>query len=657
MNFIWKKKQYLSAYRSPFLLTILLVLGLFFGFGLKATNATIIEDDVLLYYPMDESSGNYLYEYKNPADEDFRLTKSENGGYTATTGAEGAFGYGIYSGNNAADSGNGACFYTASGNFDIKDYFTNDGEGNAEGEYSYSYWLRSNKTTGDFMGVSYSLKQDVLGSGSPRPNDNYYFVYLDKFISWKANLCSSVDINDDEWHHVLVQGTWGSSDMDLWIDGTEVCSNFAVSTNEPALGSGHLDWLQVMGVNGGGGYCQYAMPGYLDEFAMFNRKLTETEIGTLQTSSLENLISGPPECTSYTYTDWGACDGYYQVRNWATKTPSDCEGGIEPDLWRTCSISGDIRPINTIKPIYYISTTATNLIKYTYDTNRVETGDYINVYKIYIGQTEISPPTFIASSTIEDLNSILKINGNSYFTLTGTSTDYVDSQFTYYDVIPVLGGETYASTTFPIYWVDDNEYFFEEDYTLTIGGQSTGTSTPPDVSTVLFGTILKDYICTEDEWASTNWWTQTKCNALYWPVSIFAVIADGTVKVVQSEIFKMKNLFPLNIYLNIRTAWINSETELLATAFTAFTIIDESGNISVDLPSEWVASGTPAIQLWGPQIFEEHSSLAALFAGFRGLSTYIMWLAFIFTLWKLGEKALDEFFNDETETTITKIKV
>jgi hypothetical protein len=119
----------------------------------------------------------------------------------------------------------------------------------------------------------------------------------------------------------------------------------------------------------------------------------------------------------------------------------------------------------------------------------------------------------------------------------------------------------------------------------------------------------------------------------------------------------MKNLFPLNIYLNIRTAWINSETELLATAFTAFTIIDESGNISVDLPSEWVASGTPAIQLWGPQIFEEHSSLAALFAGFRGLSTYIMWLAFIFTLWKLGEKALDEFFNDETETTITKIKV
>ena len=146
--------------------------------------------------------------------------------------------------------------------------------------------------------------------------------------------------------------------------------------------------------------------------------------------------SGPPPCESYTYTEWGQCDGYNQVRNWETKTPSDCEGGVAPDLSQPCSLDGNLRAIYPDQTSYILYTGATNKVSYGYYTNRVSIGDYVNVYRLSGTSTE----TFVSSSTIIDLDYPDKQMGFSFFTLTGTSSDYVLNQYTYYKVVPVLSG-------------------------------------------------------------------------------------------------------------------------------------------------------------------------------------------------------------------------
>lgn len=626
-------KRQKKCLKYSWLLPILFLGGLLFL--TNTVKATIVEDDLKWYYQFESNGEDYITE------------------------------------NEFSINGNGGvAVYSTSGVFDYKIDFNNNYltyEDNLTGQsltndepYSLSFWFNTNQsvnTNSSF--ISGNLASNQWGF-SLRDGNKIRFDF------YNANGWAILDteivgtLSDSEWHNVVVNFQFGNDFTDyyeVWVDGIEYTTSIVAGNPNGTVFSNYGNWATFIGAESGAG--DRKLIGSIDDYAFFNKFLTETEIETLQTSSIIDIISGPPECTSYTYTDWGLCDGYYQARNWITKTPSNCEGGIEPVLYQSCSLGEDYRVIHTIKPIYYISTTASNLIKYVYDNQGeglVSVGDYINIYKVAVGQELEEPAVFIASSTIIDLNNILKKNGNSYFVLTGTSTDYVDSQFTYYDIVPVLGGETYASTTFPIYWVNDNDYFFEENYFTNYGSESTGTSTAPDVSTMLFQTNLANYICTEEEWASGNWFIYTKCRAIYWPISIFAIIGDSVGNIVRSEIFKIKDIFPLNIYLNIRNSWINSASKEIPSAFNAFTIIDESGNISVALPNEWVASGTPEIQLWGPQIFEEHESLKLLFGAIRSLSTYIMWLAYIFGLWKLGEKALEEFFNEETEEETIKIK-
>ncbi|MEZ4674476.1 MAG: LamG domain-containing protein [Caldilineaceae bacterium] len=114
---------------------------------------------------------------------------------------------------------------------------------------------------------------------------------------------TGLDYIDSQWHHAVItkNGTHG----ELWVDGMLIGAKDDLNptiNNQPLLLGYSLS---------GDGYQQLYWGGYLDEFAVFNRALSASEIGDLYLRSQ----SGQPYCTKdrfvvnsmATYTD-GICD-------------------------------------------------------------------------------------------------------------------------------------------------------------------------------------------------------------------------------------------------------------------------------------------------------------------------------------------------------------
>lgn len=353
--------------------------------------------------------------------------------------------------------------------------------------------------------------------------------------------------------------------------------------------------------------------------------------------------SGPPACESFTYTEWSQCDGYNQVRNWETKTPSDCEGGVEPDLSQPCSLDGNLRAIYPDQTSYYLYTGTTSKVTYGYYTNRISDGDYVNVYRLSGTSTE----TFISSSTIIDFDYPDKQMGFSFFTLTGTSSDYVKNQFTYYKVVPVLSGSDWQSEIFPIYWSSDENYFLSQVSGLDT---SRGTDTP-----FLFGENLRSYICSADEWASGNWWTNLRCRTFYNLFSIFGKATNGLRNWIDIQKLRLKSLFPFSIPISIYESWIDSYDQGYPSDIAFLDVADVDGNIGFAVPEEWVGTSTTVLPMWGPQVFTDNDDLYNFFAFIRSFSTYSLWIAFFFGIWTLGHDIIfNEFGYHETMTARRK---
>lgn len=596
-----------------YLLLPLLLLAILL-FSARTAQATISQSDVSYYFPLDGDCSEY-----------YGLSSlTEDGvGWVGTSSIAASF-------DNDGTSGG----------VTHKCYGSDAGYGPINGEwFTFSSWYKKNATPG-VEGVwwaseghdNFDMKN--MGTAEGSLSNHFDFVYAAANYEW---ISTNVVFSDTNWHNYIVTGQWGNmnSTIHVYVDGSEITGSWGSSPGSTAPNGG--GGLKIGAFAGGGGV--YGVNGYVDDTAMFNRVLTSGEITTLQTHTVLGSM-GPPPCVSYTYTSWGVCDGYNQVRNIATKTPSDCVGGAVPVLGQSCFVGND-QLITPTESIYYLSTSASNLLKYVY-SNRISgvypRRDYINIYK-----RSTSSEDFISSSTIEDLSNSMKQNGLSYFVLIGTSTDYIENVFTYYDVVPVVNGLASATTTFPVYWVEDNNYFFQKD-ALIING--SGSASSSDTSTAMFlGVNAYQYVCSPEAWASSNWFVQIGCQAPYKLIRFLGDIGDFMETVVSNNSFKLRNIFPFSVPVQIYNSWVSSETVQLPSDLAFLGVADDFGNVDVAFPALWSGTSTTAIHIWGPQVFADAGPLSVFFGFIRSLSTYILWIGYIWGIWSLGQDIIENEFG------------
>ena len=593
----------------------LLFFSLFF-YGTKNVNA-FEEVDIIRYYQFENNRDDYT--------ETQDLDQNTGGGNISYSGGK----YGDYS-------------IYLDGDIEVYKNLTKL-YGNAS-EFTISYWYKRDNALAGGGALEMPI-QSTFNDGKPlfqyyfSSDGKYHFDFYNsnaQYVNWVSN---DAVFTEDVWQNITVVGQYGSlsTTFKLYIDGEQKAGSF-ISGNPDINPNNGSDTSSNWTLRVGETQYDYNINGYIDDLAFFDIVLGTEDIGLIQDSSVYDIFSGPPPCESYTYTEWGQCDGYNQVRNWETKTPSDCEGGVAPDLSQPCSLDGNLRAIYPDQTSYILYTGATNKVSYGYYTNRVSIGDYVNVYRLSGTSTE----TFISSSTIIDLDYPDKQMGFSFFTLTGTSSDYVSNQYTYYKVVPVLSGSDWQSEIFPIYWSNDQNYFVS---TLNTGlDTSRGTDTP-----FLFGEDIKQYVCSAEEWADTSWWTRLRCGGVYNALSIFGKVTNGIKNFIPNQVQRIKNIFPFSIPLKIYESWTDSADTGYPSDLAFLDVADVNGNIGFAVPEEWVGTSTTILPMWGPQVFTDNSDLYDFFAFIRSFSTYSLWIAFFFGLWSLGHDIIfNEFGYHET---------
>jgi hypothetical protein len=213
-------------------------------------------------------------------------------------------------------------------------------------DFSICGWIKSTSSWEQAMfsfnafRVEGSGKFGIFGQcSSGYGRDNSFFVDF-----WGDSLSFSLKSNkkvcDDSWHYVcsLVNG----NNLRLYIDG-----GYDSSLSLSGARTNSNSKLVFGSDRSGGGTGRYLSGGILDEMAVWNRALSDSEISRLYNSGngLNNLETSVinstnitiPTCTSFTYSNWSACTNGQQTRTVLTSSPSGCTGGIKEALSQNCT--------------------------------------------------------------------------------------------------------------------------------------------------------------------------------------------------------------------------------------------------------------------------------------------------------------------------------
>lgn len=381
---------------------------------------------------------------------------------------------------------------------------------------------------------------------------------------------------------------------------------------------------------------------FLTDLAVFNRLLTEQEIVGIYESEAsiydyEFTSSGGGSeeniyCSDgYTYIGDGMCiltDYYNPIGIFFFFNPYDCANNS------TCKI------------------------RYKYDEDNLTAYDYISVYEL-TGFPYSFERTFIASSTIIDSTGFFsdKTNGDSFFTLTGSSTF---SGLKQYDVVGHKAGYWSASLGIDIPPTETIPYVISVNWKSqdipNLADIISATSTNPfyDDSAMYYAA------CTEEEWNTpppeifgvdvpalnlTIIGCKFKLGFIIAGNKFTALATDGIYRAGNI----LKNVFPFNVYTNLNSAWKASANTQVISELAFLSPVD--GNLTVKIPT----TGTSSAEMvfWGKDIFTSSSTLGIDNAQkanqlFLAIKTIIKWALWgLFGLWVI--KNAKAFIQKMTE--------
>ena len=140
-------------------------------------------------------------------------------------------------------------------------------------QFSLSYWMRTSATN-DGSTFSYA------SAGST--NDFLILFSSQQFHFYRdaANVLSPISVNDGLWHHIVV--TWESTggNLDLYVDGT-IAFSTVLAAGQPLTPGGTIVIGQDQDLIGGGFSNTQAYNGDLDDYRIYSRILTPTEVQQL----------------------------------------------------------------------------------------------------------------------------------------------------------------------------------------------------------------------------------------------------------------------------------------------------------------------------------------------------------------------------------------
>jgi len=219
---------------------------------------TQFPSDPLAYYPLDTVS-------------DGTVTDASGNGFDGTheSGVTSIDGVG---------STNGA-FYDGTTESVIEDY----DELNGLTEIAVSVWIQptdGSKSDQTIIGTAPEFELIFDGSGTRTPNERSIWWAIDNGTGdWAVNAPTMPPLELNTWHHLLLQQSTASGQVELWVDGEKYVSDDAIGViNDP-------DGPLKIGSRGGKSFKRYI--GGVDEVRIYNRALSTAEIQSLYDTPVE----------------------------------------------------------------------------------------------------------------------------------------------------------------------------------------------------------------------------------------------------------------------------------------------------------------------------------------------------------------------------------
>lgn len=331
-----------------------------------------------------------------------------------------------------------------------------------------------------------------------------------------------------------------------------------------------------------------------------------------------------------------------------TPPPTSCSVGYTL-INNNCILTNNLNSLNlpfSILSPYNCYNESTCKVNYFYDENKITIYDTIDIYK-YDSPTSTEKTLIHDDLSIIDYNAFGKRNGESYFTLTGTSTT---TGFEYYEMIgnkaEYWDRETLetvpATTTTPylivINWIN-TEIPTIEEIIANINTSTTTASTIWDINSY-------ELACTDEEWNSTSTYlglnlTTTLCQIK--KLGFDMMLTTGEFAKSQGEKLGkfIGNIFPFGFMKQINNSWKNSKNETINSDNFFFKNFEENGEISLTLPAEINGTAsTTKLYIWGQTAWGE--DVQEIINAIRWLSTYLLWLSFIYGIYETGKNIYEE---------------
>lgn len=657
-----EKKQFILK----LFIGLLFLVGSFLFSG--HVSATIVDADVLQYYPLDGEGNASLYEYSTSS-ETYMLTRVQDNGKTTTIDTDaGKFGGAIYSSDNGGNSYNEACYYSHSKTNDIT------------GQFAFSFWYKTSNTNS--YGHVFSNYDNGVGRYDLRNSGDTAYWSLYDGSNWRDIDVGGAD-KDGAWHNIVIQGTYGSlgTDSQTYLDGTLVKSNWGGSWSPSIVHQNHLS-LGGQPDSGAGQYCKYGFQGYIDDWASYNRKLTTDEITSLQSNPLKEILDPS------TYCGDGICNG--------TETFDDCSDDCPPSAtiyWAGVGSQYGEVGSNWNIPFYFnvcsdygsIDSVSVNLCR-TSSCDSSDEKTLIYDKSTFIGPQQCSGIRYF-DSRILDTSSASGTSTLRLFIGVGTTTHEVDSSVFNYSISaydpgvsagnfikslvasPLRVAHSSATTTAVSFLYDledlditNSDICFQNATASTTTGYcfdvatSTGLGTinipNPETPMTLMGSfvwvknggiylessqfqllfyggykppILERGFCEQD---GANIFEDTWC-----------YIADGVITpALNFFVDQVSTIFPFVLVKKVSESWEDSATADLPVALEFLDATDVNGNLAVDLPDSWRGNASSSFVVFGPAMFTTNSAMAGFFGSVRDFSTYLFYFLFLFAVYTMGKK-------------------
>lgn len=615
-------------------------LKIFFGLSLflvsvfclgNSAKATISLSDIQYYYTFDTTSGNDIVEI---ASSTKNLTKYEGNGRTIGTTSTAQFVQAIVSANNGGDNAENAGYYKA-GSFSET----------SSGSFTWSIWAKTNNPAGNATlfggteGDNYSVQF--------RSYTSLNFQFKKQGGGYCDSTFTNINPNDNAWHNFIIQGTWGSlsTTFKIYVDGVDKSVSLASCDALPdATGTDGLAVAVQRSTR------TYGFQGYLDDFALFNKLLSETEIGYLQTMSVEDAIG---------YTGQTCGDSVCEGTETFTNCPQDCP--VPPDFCGDNICNGtetfgtcpqDCQPIEDSGSFWtqQIHTCYYNLpclILFAYNTQIFHSlSDTITLTQCESKDITDETTTLTCATSTDISTTGVPAARELYWNDPGEVTIPIpsnywatSSQWTLYGA-KFQGDSTFQLTQFYIKWIEAPAWVIPEEPATT----SLFT---------LMGTSTHNLACSAESWekaaSSTAWfnWDSLRCSGTEELLNLLSKINDGMTSFINQTIDRGRNIFPFSIPIKISQSYQTAASSTLPTELAALDLTNDNGDIIVYLPPTtgdhaFGVSATSAILSFGPTDMAPAGPAHTFWDLWRALTTWVTWGLFILELCYFGFQLFEE---------------